>query len=68
MKSKIIALALAAASVVGLSGCATMDRSTAYTAGGAVAGGLVGNAIGGTGGAILGAAGGAYVGNQASKR
>jgi osmotically inducible lipoprotein OsmB len=68
MKSRILAAALAAASMIGLSGCATMDRTTVGTVGGAVVGGLVGNAVAGTGGAIIGGAAGAYVGNQAAKR
>ena len=62
----MIAAALAA-SLLALGGCAT-DRQTAYTAGGAVVGGVVGNAVAGTPGAIAGAAGGAVVGNEASKR
>ena len=68
MKTKFAAAAILAASLIGLGGCASMDRTTAYTAGGAVAGGLVGNAIGGTGGAVLGAGAGALVGNQVSKK
>jgi hypothetical protein len=68
MKSRILAAALAAASLVGLSGCASMDRTTVGTVGGAVVGGLIGNAVAGTGGAIVGGAAGAYVGNQAAKR
>jgi osmotically inducible lipoprotein OsmB len=67
MKTKMISAALLAVSLLGLGGCATMDRSTAYTAGGAVVGGLAGNAIGGTGGAILGAGAGALVGHEAAK-
>jgi osmotically inducible lipoprotein OsmB len=68
MKTKFFAAALVAASLMGLGGCATMDRTTAYTAGGAVVGGLAGNAIGGTTGAVLGAGAGALVGNQVGKR
>lgn len=68
MKTKIIAAVLATASLLGLGGCATMDRTTVGTVGGAVAGGLLGDAVAGTGGAILGAAGGAYLGNKAAKR
>ena len=67
MKTKLIGAALVAASLMGLGGCATMDRQTVGTVGGAVAGGLVGNAIGGTGATILGAGAGAYLGNQATK-
>jgi osmotically inducible lipoprotein OsmB len=62
----MIAAALAA-SLLALGGCAT-DRQTAYTAGGAVVGGVVGDAVLGTPGAIAGAAGGAILGNEASKR
>jgi osmotically inducible lipoprotein OsmB len=67
MKSKSISAALLAASLLGLGGCATMDRQTVGTVGGAVAGGVVGNAIGGTGATILGAGAGALVGNQLTK-
>jgi osmotically inducible lipoprotein OsmB len=66
MKTKFAAAAVLAVSLMGLGGCATMDRTTAYTAGGAVVGGLAGNAIGGTTGTILGA--GALIGNQVGKR
>jgi osmotically inducible lipoprotein OsmB len=67
MKTKILA-ALAVASVIGLSGCASMDRQTAGTVGGAVVGGVVGDAlIGGPVGTVGGAAAGAYIGNQATK-
>ncbi|MGE4243957.1 osmotically inducible lipoprotein OsmB [Ramlibacter sp.] len=68
MKTRIIAAAIAAASLVGLGGCATMDRTTVGTVGGAVVGGVLGNAVAGTGGAIAGAAAGGYLGNQAAKR
>ena len=67
MKSKILA-AVAVASVVGLSGCATMDRQTAGTVGGAAIGGVVGNALtGSTLGTVGGAAAGAVIGNQVTK-
>ncbi|MBG9387679.1 glycine zipper 2TM domain-containing protein [Caenimonas aquaedulcis] len=65
---KSILAAAVAASLLTLGGCATMDRETTGTVGGAVVGGVVGGAVGGTTGAVLGAAGGAYVGNQAAKR
>jgi osmotically inducible lipoprotein OsmB len=65
---KFIAVAAATVSLMGLGGCASMDRTTVGTVGGAVAGGLVGSAIGGTGATILGAGAGAYLGNQAAKR
>jgi osmotically inducible lipoprotein OsmB len=67
MNTKLI-MALLAASLFGLAGCAGMDRQTASTVGGAAVGGLVGDAVGGTGGAIVGGAAGAYIGNQAGKR
>ena len=68
MKTKIAAAALAA-SLMALTGCAGMDRQTAGTVGGAVVGGVVGDAlIGGPVGTVGGAAAGAYLGNEASKR
>ena len=67
MKIKLIAAALAA-SLLGLSGCANMDRETVGTVGGAVVGGVLGDAVAGTGGAIVGGATGAYLGNKAAKR
>jgi osmotically inducible lipoprotein OsmB len=68
MKTKFIAAVVTAASLLGLGGCATMDRTTVGTVGGAVVGGLVGSAVGGTGATLLGAGAGAYLGNQAAKR
>ena len=68
MKTKFISAAVLAVSLLGLGGCATMDRQTVGTVGGAVAGGLIGSAIGGTGATIAGAAVGGVVGNQVSKR
>lgn len=65
---KLIAAAVAAVSLMGLGGCATMDRSTVGTVGGAVVGGVVGDAILGTPGAIAGALGGAYLGREAARR
>jgi osmotically inducible lipoprotein OsmB len=68
MKTRLVAVTLAA-SLLGLSGCATMDRETTGTVGGAVVGGVVGDAVfGNTLGTLGGAAAGAYVGNKASKR
>jgi len=68
MKTKIAAAALAA-SLLALTGCAGMDRQTAGTVGGAVAGGVVGDAlIGGPLGTVGGAAAGAYLGNEATRR
>jgi osmotically inducible lipoprotein OsmB len=67
MKTKIAAAALAA-SLIALTGCAGMDRQTAGTVGGAVVGGVAGDAlIGGPLGTVGGAAAGAYIGNQATK-
>ena len=68
MKTRLVAAAIAA-SLLGLTGCASMDRQTAGTVGGAVLGGVVGDAlIGGPLGTVGGAAAGAYIGNQATKR
>jgi osmotically inducible lipoprotein OsmB len=67
MKTKFIAAAVTAVSLMGLGGCATMDRQTVGTVGGAVVGGALGSAIGGTGATILGAGAGALLGNQATK-
>ena len=68
MNSKMLA-ALAAASLIGLSGCANIDRQTAGTVGGAVIGGVVGDAVfGSTLGTVGGAAAGALIGNQATKK
>jgi osmotically inducible lipoprotein OsmB len=68
MKSKMVSAAVLAAAMMGLGGCATMDRQTVGTVGGAVVGGLVGSAVGGTGATIAGAAVGGVIGNQAAKR
>ena len=68
MKTKIISAAIVAASLLGLGGCANMDRTTVGTVGGAVAGGLLGSAVGGTGATIAGAAAGGFLGNQAAQR
>jgi osmotically inducible lipoprotein OsmB len=68
MKNKLIAAAFAA-SLLGLAGCGSMDRQTAGTVGGAVLGGVAGDAlIGGPVGTVGGAAAGAYIGNQATKK
>lgn len=69
MKVRILAATLAA-SVMALAGCADMgvDRNTAGTIGGAVVGGVVGDAVlGGPVGTLGGAAAGAYIGNKATK-
>ena len=66
MKRTLMA-AVAAASLMGLAGCANMDRQTAGTLGGAAVGGVLGNqVIGGTLGTAGGAAAGAYIGNRAT--
>ena len=67
MKTKFISAAVLAVSLLGLGGCATMDRQTVGTVGGAVAGGLIGSAVGGTGATIAGAAVGGVIGNQVTK-
>lgn len=67
MNTKILA-SIALASVVGLAGCANLDRQTAGTVGGAVVGGVIGSAVGGgTLGTVGGAAAGAVIGNQVTK-
>ena len=65
---KTMIAAAVAASVLALTGCASMDRQTAYTVGGAAVGGVVGGAVAGTPGAVAGAVGGGLLGNEASKR
>lgn len=67
MKTKIVSAAVLAASLLGLGGCATLDRQTVGTVGGAAVGGLAGSAVGGTAGAVLGAGAGAYLGHEATK-
>lgn len=67
MKTKFISAAVVAVSLLGLGGCANMDRQTVGTVGGAVVGGLVGDAVGGTGATVLGAGAGALLGNQLTK-
>ncbi|MBL0420456.1 osmotically inducible lipoprotein OsmB [Ramlibacter sp. AW1] len=69
MNLKLVAV-LAAASMMGLSGCANMtpsERQTAGTIGGAAGGALIGDAvIGGPLGTLGGAAAGGYLGNRAT--
>ena len=69
MKTNLI-LAVAAAAVVSLSGCAGGPTNQQVGVGaGAVVGGVAGNALfGGTLGTVGGAAAGALVGNEVSKR
>jgi osmotically inducible lipoprotein OsmB len=58
-------LAALAAILMGLTGCANIDRQTAGTVGGAVVGGVVGDAVTSNPvGTIGGAAAGAYIGNR----
>lgn len=68
MKTKFLASAVTVVALMGLGGCATMDRQTVGTVGGAVAGGVIGSAVGGTAATIGGAALGGYIGNQAARR
>ncbi|MDB5752400.1 MAG: osmB [Ramlibacter sp.] len=68
MNTKFFAAAVTAVALMGLGGCATMDRQAVGTVGGAVVGGVVGSAVGGTAATIGGAALGGYLGNQAGKR
>lgn len=65
---KTMFAAALAASVMALTGCASMDRQSASTVGGAAIGGVVGGAVAGTPGAVAGAVGGAVVGNEMGKR
>ena len=68
MKTRLLAAAMAA-SLATLVGCASMDRNTAGTVGGAAVGGVAGHALtgGSTLGTVGGAAAGAYIGNKATK-
>jgi uncharacterized protein YcfJ len=79
MRKMIVVLGfLATAAVPALAGAATpceqhqADRKTTGTVIGAIAGGLLGNAVsrggGRTGGTVIGAAGGAVVGNQLARQ
>lgn len=68
MKTKFLASIVTVAALMGLGGCATMDRQTVGTVGGAVVGGVIGNAVGGTAATIGGAAIGGVLGNEAAKR
>ena len=69
MTNKIL-LSFAAASLIGLAGCGTSPTNAQIGTGvGAVAGGVVGNAVfGGTLGTVGGAAAGALIGNEVSKK
>ena len=67
MKTKFFA-AVAAVTMMALTGCGSMDRQTVGTVGGAAVGGAVGNAVfGGPLGTLGGAAAGGYIGHEATK-
>ena len=67
MKTRIYLLAAATAAVISFAGCA--NNAQLGTGVGAVAGGVVGDAvIGGTLGTLGGAAAGALIGNEVGKR
>jgi len=71
MSKLFIALGIALASVLGITGCGSMSQEeTVGTAGGAVLGGAVGSVVtgGSTIGTVGGAAGGAILGHEAGKR
>ena len=68
MKSKFVGAALTAAALLGLGGCAGMDRQSQNTFGGAVVGSVVGGTMAGRGGVIVGAGAGAVIGNQLARR
>ena len=69
MNAKIL-ISAAAASLMALTGCSTSPTNAQIgTAGGAVVGGVVGNAVfGGTLGTVGGAAAGALLGNEIGKK
>ena len=69
MNSKIL-ISVATAALVTLAGCSTSPTNAQIGTGvGAVAGGLVGNAVlGGTLGTVGGAAAGALIGNEVGKK
>ncbi len=69
MTTKLL-LSVAAASLIALTGCGTNPSNAQIGTGvGAVAGGLVGNAVlGGTLGTVGGAAAGALIGNEIGKK
>ena len=69
MTAKIL-ISVAAASLMALTGCSTSPTNAQIgTAGGAVVGGVVGNAVfGGTLGTVGGAAAGALLGNEIGKK
>jgi len=67
-KTRIWITAAAASAVVGLAGCASGPNQNLGTAGGAVGGAIIGNAIGGnTASTVGGAAIGGIIGNQVGR-
>ena len=69
MNTKIL-MSVAATALIALTGCSTSPTNAQIGTGvGAVAGGLVGNAVlGGTLGTVGGAAAGALIGNEVGKK
>lgn len=68
MNSKFVGAVVTAAAMLGLGGCAGMDRQSQSTFGGAVVGSVVGGTMAGRGGVIVGAGAGAIIGNQMTRR
>ena len=70
MNTKLILSTAAVAALIGLGGCSTNPTNAQIGTGvGAVAGGLVGNAVfGSTLGTVGGAAAGALIGNEVGKK
>lgn len=70
MNTKLMMSAVAAAALIGLTGCGTSPTNAQIGTGvGAVAGGVVGNAVfGSTLGTVGGAAAGALIGNEVGKK
>ena len=65
---KTILAAIAAVTMIGLTGCGSMDRQTAGTIGAPAVGGVVRNSVcGGPLGTLAGAAPGGYIGNKATE-
>jgi len=70
MNTKLMMSAVAAAALIGVTGCSSNPTNAQIGTGvGAVAGGLVGNAVfGSTLGTVGGAAAGALIGNEVGKK
>lgn len=70
MNTKLVLSTAAAVALIGLGGCSTRPTNAQIGTGvGAVAGGLVGNAVfGSTLGTVGGAAAGALIGNEVGKK